>query len=354
MVIIIGLLLILLGLAALALQRLYSCVPAYELKRLAARGDHLAATLYRPVAFGASLRLLLWLAYGGFSAAGLALLANGGAGWATFLAAMFVLFASAGLLSLRLGVHSVRAAAWTAPVLHKVLQHAHRPLSFAVRFANRWRQTGAHSGLYETADLVRLLHQQRQQHDNRVPGRILSFLEQAAGLDEAKAAGVVLPWNEVKLVNADERIGPVLLDELHASRQGVFPVYKSRRNNIVGVISLHDAAAHVKETARVRDLMKPNIGYVHEGFSLKQVLDVLADRGQTLAVAVNEFEETVGVITLRRVIEKLAGEITQIDLPFDDKKAVASWRSAPQLAEEPVVADEMPEPPSSEQTEVVE
>ena len=55
-----GALLILLGLVALALQRFYSSVPAKELKRLASRGDHLAAALYSPVAYGASMRLLLW------------------------------------------------------------------------------------------------------------------------------------------------------------------------------------------------------------------------------------------------------------------------------------------------------
>lgn len=353
MVVILGLLLILLGLGALALQRLYSCVPAHELKRLAARGDHLAATLYRPVAFGESLRLLLWLAYGGFSAVGIGLLATQGAAWVVFSAVFFVLFATAGLLSLRLSAHSVRAAAWTAPVLHKVLQYAHRPLSFAARAIGRWRRYEAHSGLYEKSDLIGLIWQQRQQNDNRVPHYILDLLERAAHLDEVKATEVVLPWGEVKLVDENERIGPVLLDELHASRQGVFPVFKSRRDNIVGAMSLHDAAARVKETARVRDLMKPNVGFVHGDFSLKQVLDVLADRGQTMAVVVNEFEETVGVITLRRVLEKLTGEIAQIDLPFDDKKAIAAWRPVPQLAEEPVV-DEPLQRPSSEPTEVVE
>ena len=58
---IIGLLLVLLALAALALQRLYSSVPARELKRLAGRDDELARVLYRPVAYGGSLRLFLWI-----------------------------------------------------------------------------------------------------------------------------------------------------------------------------------------------------------------------------------------------------------------------------------------------------
>src|SRR5262245_42519181 len=60
---ILGLLFITLGLVALALQRYYSSVPAKELKRLAARGDHLAVALYRPVAYGHSMRLLLWVLF---------------------------------------------------------------------------------------------------------------------------------------------------------------------------------------------------------------------------------------------------------------------------------------------------
>src|SRR5262245_9239285 len=60
---VLGILLVILGLVALTLQRFYSSVPARELKRLAMRGDHLAEALYRPVAYGASMRLLLWLVF---------------------------------------------------------------------------------------------------------------------------------------------------------------------------------------------------------------------------------------------------------------------------------------------------
>ena len=58
---IISLLLAALALLAIALRKTYAIVPAKELKRQARSGDHLAKILYRAVAYGMSLELLLWI-----------------------------------------------------------------------------------------------------------------------------------------------------------------------------------------------------------------------------------------------------------------------------------------------------
>lgn len=350
MSILLGLLLILIGVLALALQRLYSCVPAYELKRLAARGDHLAATLFRPVSYGSSLRLLLWTVFGIFFASGLLLVAYNAAPQLSFVVVALSLAAIVWLLSARLTSRSVRLAAWASPLLNVLVQRLHRPLDAAARLVNRYRKRADHSGLYEKEDILRLLRRQRQQNDNRVSEYVLDAIEHAARLDDFKAADVVQPWSEVKYVRADESIGPVLLGELHDSGQKMFAVYKDSPGNVVGALSLHDASM-AKSGGRVRDFMKPNICFAHEDFSLRQVLDVFASSGHLMVVVVNQFDEAIGVITLRHVLDKLIGQGEQTDVSFEDRKAVASWR--PQLAEVPVT-DEPQDMPSPEPTEVVE
>jgi len=54
-----GLLLAAISLILWTLDRTYQHVPSRELKRLARSGDEVAALLYRAVAYGMSLRLLL-------------------------------------------------------------------------------------------------------------------------------------------------------------------------------------------------------------------------------------------------------------------------------------------------------
>jgi CBS domain containing-hemolysin-like protein len=343
----IGILFIVLGLVALALQRFYSSVPAKELKRLAARGDHLAGALYTPVAYGASMRLLLWAVFclgltGGF----LLVLYNVSA-----LAAFVVVGVSVAtivfLQSIRLTVRSAHFAVKVAPALNWLMIYLHAPFDFAARLLNRYRDHSAHSGLYEKEDLLELIEQQKRQHDNRIPKHDLELLERAARFDDHQAADIVLPMSRVKLVNLNDHIGPVLLGELHDSGQTSFLVYEETPDRVVGTLFLRDAVS-AKAGGKVRELMHPRLSFVHEDFSLQQVLRAFARTGQFMTVVVNNFEEPVGVITLNHLLSQLIGEPHEDDFDaFEDRAAVAAFKPKapePELATEEVPAqDEYPE-----------
>jgi len=345
--------LLLFGLLALALQRFYSCVPAKELKRLATRGDHLAAALYRPVAYGASMRLFLWIVFGVSTAAGLLLLIDTLNSWALFAVVVTVLAAVVWLQSVRLTVHSAKLAVTLAPALHKAMQYAHPPLHAAAKALGNLKQHEPHSGLYEKSDLVALIKQQKEQLDNRISVAELELVEHATRFDDFKAADVVLPWAQVKLVSKEDSIGPILLGELHSSGQRSFLVYDSKPDHIVGTLFLRDAV-RAKAGGKVSDLTHANVCYVHEDFNLRQVLGAFKTTGQFMVVVVNAFEEAVGVITLQHLLAQLIGEVQEDFDAFEDRAAVAAFQPAPQLAEEPIV-DEQPEQPdpSTESTEVV-
>src|SRR4051794_15356271 len=107
-----GFLLILIGLGAVALQRLYSSIPLRELKRLAGRGDTLAAALYRAVAYGTSLRLLLWTVVAATIPMGLLLVVPHAPLWAGFALLFAVAIAGFVVLpSMRLTQRSAQLAA---------------------------------------------------------------------------------------------------------------------------------------------------------------------------------------------------------------------------------------------------
>lgn len=352
--IILGILLITIGLVALALQRFYSSVPKKELKRLAARGDHLASSLYGPVAYGASMRLLLWLIFCLGLSGGLLLVLLQMSSFAAFFVLSFVIAAAVLLQSLRLTVNSAQFAVQAAPALNWLLTRLHTPLDAVARLLNRYRNHAAHSGLYEKEDLLDLLEQQKDQPDNRIARYDLELLARAATFDDRQAAGVVLPMSRVKMVKLDDHIGPVLLGELHDSGQNSFLVYEGTPDRVVGTLFLRDAVA-AKEGGRVRQLMHARLCFVHEGFSLRQVLQAFAKTGQFMVVVVNAFEEPVGVITLSHLLTQLIGEHEDDDFDaFEDRAAVAAFKPkqpVPELAAEEVSVEEAPSPGV---TEVVE
>jgi CBS domain containing-hemolysin-like protein len=342
---IIALVLIILGLFALALQRFYSSIPAKELKRLAARGDTLAEALYRPVAYGPAMRMLLWMVFGLSTAGGILLLNNMPAVLA-YMVAFATLVAAIAAQSLRLTVRSAHFAVQTAPALNWVMGYLHVPFDAAAQLVNRFRSHSAHSGLYEKEDLIALLRQQTDQPDNRIAKHDLELVTRAAQFDELQAADVVMPMSRVKLVALNDHIGPILLKELHDSGQNSFLVYDESPEHVVGTLFLRDAVSS-KEGGRVADLMHPRLSFVHEDFSLRQVLQAFAQTGQFMVVVINAFEEPVGVITLQHLLEQIVGGQGSDDFDaFEDRSAVAAFK--PQLATEEVIADELPEEPLTE------
>ncbi|HSX00457.1 MAG TPA: CBS domain-containing protein [Patescibacteria group bacterium] len=349
-----ALVLITLGLFALALQRFYSSVPVKELKRLAARGDTLAEALYRPVAYGSSMRLLLWAVFG-LSTAGGILLLHSLPGLVAYGFAALTLAAAIIVQSLRLTVRSARFAVRTAPVVNWMMVHLHLPFDSLANLMGRFHKHAAHSGLYEKEDLIALLRQQVEQSDNRIAKDDLNLIARAAQFDDLQAADVVVPMSRVKLVRLNDHIGPVLLGELHDSGQNSFLVYDESPEHVVGTLFLRDAIA-AKEGGRVAELMHPRLCFVHEDFSLRQVLQAFAKTGQFIVVVINAFEEPVGVITLQHLLQQLVGEHGGDDFDsFEDRGAVAAFR--PQFAEETVPTDELPqegEESFPESTEVVE
>ncbi|HKU19042.1 MAG TPA: CBS domain-containing protein [Candidatus Saccharimonadales bacterium] len=331
---IIALGLVLLGLFALALQRFYSSVPAKELKRLAARGDHLAQSLYRPVAYGESMRLLLWIVFGASVTGGFVLWGDSLVQWVAYTLIGLTLVAVVVLQSLRLTVRSARIAVLVAPALNWALDHLHTPFDALATAINRFRHHAPHSGLYEKEDLIALIRQQREQLDNRIAERDLAVLERVAQFDEKQAADIVMPMSRLTLVDANDHIGPVLLGELHKSKQNSFLVYQDSAENVVGTLFLRDAVA-AKEGGRVADLMRAQLCFVHEDFSLHQVLNAFIRTGQFMLVVVNSFEEAVGVITLAHFMAQLVGESEDDDFTaYENRPAVAAFEPEPPQAPE--------------------
>jgi len=349
----IGSALLVLGLLAMALQRLYSSVPVRELKRLASRRDTLAMRLYRVAAYGASLRGLLWIVVVLTIQGGFLLLMPTLPAPAAFLVSFIVtVLASIWLPSLALTQRSAQFASWFAPPLTWLLAHTHPFLVRIATFVTRQRALERHSRLYEKDDLVELLGLQKTQTDNRIAHADLDLAERALSFSERHAADIAQPRKAAHLVNADDTIGPLLLDQLHKSKQHSFLVYKGTKDDVIGTLAMHDAVS-AKQGGRVLDLVRHDITFVHEDFTLHEVLEALRATGHQLAVVVNGFEEFVGVITMEQLMGELLGPTKTTDLRYDNRGAVAAFKPAqPEPAERAADPDQTEASPAGAQEAV--
>lgn len=361
MEIILGSVFIIIALLALTLQRFYSSVPVKELKRLALSQDQLAISLHRPAAYGQALRLFLWIVVGVFLAGGLTLLSMSISPLVAFLV-MIVLFSFTfvWLPSLKLTLKNAKIAVWFGPAVTWAVAHAYKPLAFMSRHIASRRKLSQHSQLYEYTDFLDLVTQQREQSDNRIIPKTLDLIERAVLFNEKQAADIVLSRAESYVVNADDIIGPVLLDKLHKYAQASFLVYKDSKENIIGSLTMRDAVA-ARAGGRILDHVHGDLTFVHEDFTLAEVTRAFIKTGTHLVVVVNSFEEFVGTITLESLMDQLFGSEHDAEpIPYDNRRVVASFTAKRSLPAEndsaEATSDDEAElrPSSPEATEVVE
>jgi putative hemolysin len=150
------------------------------------------------------------------------------------------------------------------------------------------------------------------------------------GLDFAhkEVRDVMTPRSMIDAINKTEMLGPLVLDDLHKKGHSRFPVIEADVDHVVGVLHLRDVLrvdTGRKHTAKVETAMEPAVYYIHEEQTLDHALTAFIKTHHHLFIVVNEFRETVGLLTLEDVIESLIGKeiIDEFDA-HDDLRAVAA------------------------------
>jgi CBS domain containing-hemolysin-like protein len=339
-----------LALLSISLLKVYKHVPERELKRRAREGDELAAALYKAAAYGPSLGAVLWFLVGLTNATFFFLISRDAPAWLAIGLSALLIWLSFVWLPARKVTHvGARLAAWIAPGLAWLLNYIHPLLDLAVRLVQKHLPVTIHTGLYDRQDLLDMLEFQRVQPDNRIEELELEIALHALTFGDRLIQGVMTPRRVVKVVSADETIGPVMMTELHASGHSRFPVYEGKKDNIVGMVFMRDLVG-AKAGQSIKHAMRPEAHYVHEEQPLSDALQAILKTHSQLFIVVNSFEEYVGIITIEDILEQVVGQpiIDEFD-QYDDLRAVAARAARKEHKEH-----EEPEKPTDAETEVVE
>jgi len=312
-------------LLCISLLKTYHHLPEKELKRRARAGDVVAQGLYKAAAYGFSLRVLLWLMVGVSSGLFFVVLNSSVPPALAVLGAVALIwFGFAWLPQARVTSFSTRLATGLSPALAWLLSYAHPLFDRIVSFIRRHRPVRIHTGLYQKEDLLELINQQQVQADNRMTEEELRIASSALTFADQSIGDRMTPRRVVKTVAADSAIGPVLMSDLHDSGHSRFPVLGNEPEQFVGTLFQRDII-DAKSGGHVRDVMKPDVYYVHEERPLSDALQAFLKTKHHLFIVVNSFEEFVGIITIEDVLEQIIGQaiIDEFD-KYDDMRAVAA------------------------------
>lgn len=144
--------------------------------------------------------------------------------------------------------------------------------------------------------------------------------------DSREVKEIMTPRGMIDSIGENELLGPLVLDDLHKTGHSRFPVVNGDIDHVVGMLHVQDLLSlDKKRSLTAEKTMEPRVYYIREDQTLQRALAAFLRTHHHLFVVVNEFRETVGLLSLEDVVEALLGRkiVDEFDA-HDDLRAVAS------------------------------
>ncbi|MDO5626584.1 MAG: transporter associated domain-containing protein, partial [Pseudomonadota bacterium] len=154
---------------------------------------------------------------------------------------------------------------------------------------------------------------------------VLRLADMSAG--DAMVAAPRMDWLDIDAPYEE------LLRQVITTAHSRFPVYQGERENIIGILLAKDLLKLQRAPElNLRTLVRPAL-FVPESKGLNDLLRAFRINRNHLAIVVDEFGRTAGLITIEDILEQIVGEIEdEFDIDADEGDIFAladdTWRVA--------------------------
>lgn len=146
------------------------------------------------------------------------------------------------------------------------------------------------------------------ENDGELTDRESELIRSAIEFDDVEVEEILTPRVDVIAVEDDMPLEEVA-QTFAESGYSRLPVYHDTIDNIIGVVHEKDFyMARLKKETKLEDLVKPTL-YTTGSTQISQLLRTLREQHHHMAVVVDEYGGTEGIITLEDILEELVGEI---------------------------------------------
>lgn len=142
-----------------------------------------------------------------------------------------------------------------------------------------------------------------QANEKKMMTRVFTFAD-------LEAKDIMIPRKQIKAVSADAPYAHIieLAQRLRLSR---FPVFNKDIDDIVGILYIKDMLPYKKcpEQFSVRSVMRPPL-FVLETRKMSGIQQVMRESRQSMAVVIDEYSGTYGVLTREDIVREIFGPVT--------------------------------------------
>ncbi|MHB0777416.1 HlyC/CorC family transporter [Halomonas sp. WWR20] len=151
----------------------------------------------------------------------------------------------------------------------------------------------------------------------------LTIIEGAFQISDQQAREVMIPRSQVAAIPVEQRPEdclPIILETAHSR----YPVIGENLDEVIGVLLVKDllpllkANPQERESFQLKDVLRPAM-FIPESKRLNSLLKEFRDTHNHMAVVVDEYGGTAGIVTIEDILEQIVGDIEdEHDIEEDD------------------------------------
>ncbi|WP_026883827.1 hemolysin family protein [Clostridium akagii] len=159
-----------------------------------------------------------------------------------------------------------------------------------------------------TDEEIKLLVQESYNH-GLIDKTELTFVDNIFDFSEKTAKEIMIPRTDMTCISNNDSFENIISFALE-QRHTRYPLYSDSKDNIIGFIHIKDLYKQQIEgtNENIKDIIR-EIKFVPESMPISELLKVFKKEKTQIAIIIDEYGGTAGLVTIEDILEEIVGEI---------------------------------------------
>ncbi|MCA9079160.1 MAG: HlyC/CorC family transporter [Planctomycetaceae bacterium] len=201
---------------------------------------------------------------------------------------------------------------WTWPCTRLLI-----PLTLPVRILARWADTIFHRlvGRMDPDENLETLAEEIQsvvdegEREGLLESRAGRMIHRLMELRQEDVRAIMTPRTDIEFISVDDSLGQARIELLDAGHSRI-PVIEENLDEIVGILYARDLLEEIvkQDPRELRTIVREPF-YVPETMTIDMLLETMKLRRLHMAIVLDEYGGTTGLVTLEDILEEIVGDI---------------------------------------------
>ena len=185
---------------------------------------------------------------------------------------------------------------------------------------HKWLRNTIDTSVINREELLKELRQ--SQKNNIIANESLSMIEGVMQVDNLQVRDIMIPRANIRFLHLDDSYQDILKTVLDAGHSR-YPVFDEDKDDVEGILLAKDLLKYAgrEEQFNIEDIIRPP-SFVPEGQKLNTLLTQFRNSRNHMAIVVDEYSGTSGLVTIEDVLEQIVGDIDDEHDDIDDKQGI--------------------------------